>query len=127
MPVRFVLWKVGRRPVPLAETTLAREQPLDDMIVADPRLVSDERMSIGRQEADRSEPPASGGRSEFPVTRPSGGTPAVPRVGLPDSIRISATGRDSEARILMGGWFGRLALVYNPSQPRLSFHHRSEP
>jgi hypothetical protein len=50
MPIRTVLWKVGSQPVPLAESTLAKEQLLEEMIVKAPGLLSDEWMLIGRQE-----------------------------------------------------------------------------
>jgi hypothetical protein len=50
MPIRTALWKVGPQPLPLAESSLAKEQLLEDMIVAAPRLLSDEWMIIGRQE-----------------------------------------------------------------------------
>lgn len=50
MPIRTALWKVGSQPVALAETALAKEQLLEDMIVAAPQLLSDEWMIVGRQE-----------------------------------------------------------------------------
>lgn len=49
MPIRTALWKVGTQPQPLAESSLAKEQLLEDMIVAAPRMLSDEWMLIGRQ------------------------------------------------------------------------------
>ncbi len=50
MPIRTVLWKVSTQPLPLTESALGREQILEDMIVAAPRLLSEEWMLIGRQE-----------------------------------------------------------------------------
>src|SRR4029453_3564637 len=50
MPIRTALWKVGPQPVPLAESTLAKEQLLEEMIVKAPRLISDEWMFIGGEE-----------------------------------------------------------------------------
>jgi len=50
MPIRTALWKVGSQPVPLEESTLSKEQLLEEMIVKAPRLLSDEWMLIGRQE-----------------------------------------------------------------------------
>jgi hypothetical protein len=50
MPIRTAIWKVGAQPEPLAESSLASEQLLEDMIVAAPSLLSDEWMLIGRQE-----------------------------------------------------------------------------
>jgi hypothetical protein len=50
MPIHTAIWKVGPQPQPLAESTLATEQFVEDMIVAEPRLLSDEWMLIGRHE-----------------------------------------------------------------------------
>ena len=50
MSIRHAIWKVGPSPTPLSETSLVKEELLEDMIVADPRIVSDEWMLIGRQE-----------------------------------------------------------------------------
>lgn len=50
MPIRTALWKVELHPQPLAESALVKEQLLEDMIVAAPRMLSDEWMLIGRQE-----------------------------------------------------------------------------
>jgi Endonuclease NucS len=50
MPVRNAIWTVGGKPQALSETKLASERVLEDMIVAAPRILSDEWMLIGRQE-----------------------------------------------------------------------------
>ena len=50
MPIKHAIWTVGDKPAPLALTKLATERQLEDMIVADPRIVSAEWMLIGRQE-----------------------------------------------------------------------------
>jgi hypothetical protein len=50
MSIRIAIWKVGGQPAPLVESSLANEQLLEEMIVAAPRLLSDEWMLIGRQE-----------------------------------------------------------------------------
>lgn len=50
MPVQTAIWKVGAKPEALVETSLPNEQLLEEMIIAAPRLVSDEWMLIGRQE-----------------------------------------------------------------------------
>lgn len=50
MPIRTTLWKVGQKPEALTESTLSTEKLLEDMIVAEPRILSDEWMLIGRQE-----------------------------------------------------------------------------
>ncbi len=50
MPIRTTLWRVGPQPQPLSESSLANEHLLEDMIIAAPRILSDEWMLIGRQE-----------------------------------------------------------------------------
>lgn len=54
-------------PEPLAESSLAKEQLLEDMIVADPRVLSDEWMLIGRQEDN-----GFGGRIDLLAIAPDG-------------------------------------------------------
>lgn len=51
MPIRNDIWTVSAQPQPLPETRLASERTLEDMIVAAPRILSDEWMLIGRQES----------------------------------------------------------------------------
>jgi hypothetical protein len=51
MPVRHALWHVGAQPMPLAVCSLPSEQLLEDMIIHDPRILSNEWMLIGRQES----------------------------------------------------------------------------
>lgn len=51
MPIRNDIWTVSAQPQPLPETRLASERALEDMIVAAPRILSDEWMLIGRQES----------------------------------------------------------------------------
>src|SRR3546814_7613440 len=50
MPIRNAIWTVSDTPQPLAEARLPSERVLEDMIVAAPRILSDEWMLIGRQE-----------------------------------------------------------------------------
>ena len=50
MPIRTALWKVTAHPTQLPEATLPNEKLLEDMIVAQPLLLSDAWMLIGRQE-----------------------------------------------------------------------------
>jgi hypothetical protein len=50
MPQRTALWTVASSPEPLSEARLPSEQLLEQMIVAAPRILSDEWMLIGRQE-----------------------------------------------------------------------------
>ena len=50
MPIRNAIWTVEDAPRALEESRLPSERLLEDMIVAAPRIVSDEWMLIGRQE-----------------------------------------------------------------------------
>lgn len=50
MPIRNAIWTVGGTPRSLSEAKLANERVLEDMIVAAPRILSDEWILIGRQE-----------------------------------------------------------------------------
>lgn len=50
MPIRNAIWTVNEKPELLVETRLPSERVLEDMIVAAPRILSDEWMLIGRQE-----------------------------------------------------------------------------
>ena len=50
MPQRTAIWTVSDSPSPLLEARLPSEKMLEDMIVAAPRVISDEWMLIGRQE-----------------------------------------------------------------------------
>lgn len=49
MPVHHRIWNVGERPTPLREATLPSEALLEAMIVAEPAIISDQWMIIGRQ------------------------------------------------------------------------------
>tara|TARA_B100001939_G_scaffold255972_1_gene222856 strand:+ start:304 stop:525 length:222 start_codon:yes stop_codon:yes gene_type:complete len=51
VPVRNKIWKVGSRPQLLKEARLPSEQTLEQMIVAEPGILSDEWMLIGQQVA----------------------------------------------------------------------------
>jgi hypothetical protein len=50
MPIRHAIWKVGAKPEHLLESSLSDESLLELMIVAEPQILSDEWMLIGRQE-----------------------------------------------------------------------------
>ena len=50
MPVKTQLWKVGKAPQILAESRLKSERLLEEMIIQEPRLLSDEWLLIGQQE-----------------------------------------------------------------------------
>lgn len=67
MPIRNAIWAVGAAPQPLAETRLPTERVLEDMIVAAPRILSDEWMLIGRQERT-----GSGGIIDLLAVAPDG-------------------------------------------------------
>jgi hypothetical protein len=49
MPVHHAIWKVGDTPSRLDKSFLDNEQMLEEMIVADPGIVSEDWMLIGRQ------------------------------------------------------------------------------
>lgn len=67
MPIRNAIWIVGPQPTALVETRLATEKALEDMIVASPRILSDEWMLIGRQEQT-----GSGGIIDLLAVAPDG-------------------------------------------------------
>jgi hypothetical protein len=50
MPIRHTIWKVSDRPERLSSALLASEQALEEMIVSDCGILSDQWMLIGRQE-----------------------------------------------------------------------------
>ncbi len=49
MPIKHAIWTVGAKPAPLALGRLVTEPQLEEMIVADPAILSSEWMLIGRQ------------------------------------------------------------------------------
>jgi hypothetical protein len=67
MPIKTALWTVGTMPAPLGESKLANEKLLEDMIVAQPNLLSEEWMLIGRQEDT-----GYGGRIDLLAIAPDG-------------------------------------------------------
>ncbi|NTU43050.1 MAG: DUF91 domain-containing protein [Nitrospirales bacterium] len=67
MSIRTILWKVNSQPQQLEESSLSKEQLLEDMIVAAPRILSDEWMLIGRQEDT-----GYGGRVDLLAIAPDG-------------------------------------------------------
>jgi hypothetical protein len=50
MPIQHAIWKVGAKPLALATSRLPSEKLLEEMIVADARILSSEWMLIGQQE-----------------------------------------------------------------------------
>jgi uncharacterized protein YeaO (DUF488 family) len=67
MPIRHAIWKVDFKPQLLPDVTLAKEQILEDMIVADSSVLSDQWMLIGRQEET-----GQGGRIDLLAIAPDG-------------------------------------------------------
>ena len=67
MPIRTAIWKIAAQPQPLAESSLPKEQQLENMIVAAPQMLFDEWMLIGRQENT-----GSGGRIDLLAIAPDG-------------------------------------------------------
>ena len=49
MPIRHAIWKVGQKPEALVESSLGKEALLEDMITADPSILSERWLLIGRQ------------------------------------------------------------------------------
>ena len=97
MPIRTAIWKVAARPEPLADSSLAKEQMLEEMIVAAPRLLSDEWMLIGRQEDT-----GVGGRIDLLALAPDGSLVLI-------ELKRERTPRDVVAQALdYAGWVERL-------------------
>lgn len=67
MPIRTAIWRVAVPPDPLVESSLPNERVLEEMIVAAPRLLSEEWMLIGRQEDT-----GFGGRIDLLAVAPDG-------------------------------------------------------
>ena len=67
MPIRAAIWKVATPPKRLPEASLPNERVLEEMIVAAPRLLSEEWMLIGRQENT-----GLGGRVDLLAVAPDG-------------------------------------------------------
>lgn len=111
MPIRTALWKVGAKPEQLPETMLAKEQVLEMMIVADPRLLSDEWMLIGRQEDT-----GFGGRIDLLAIAPDGALVLI-------ELKRDRTPRDVVAQAIdYAGWIDKLkaediAAIYGRFAP----------
>lgn len=67
MPIQHAIWQVGAQPKLLTNSKLPSEQLLEDMIVSDPRILSNEWMLIGRQEIT-----TFGGRIDLLAIAPDG-------------------------------------------------------
>lgn len=97
MPIRTALWKVNAKPEQLVETSLAKEQLLEEMIIAAPKLLSDEWMLIGRQEDT-----GYGGRIDLLAITPDGSLVLV-------ELKRDRTPRDVVAQALdYAAWVEKL-------------------
>ena len=67
MPIKHALWTISQQPVEVVSSALMSEHDLEDMIVAAPRILSDEWMLIGRQEGT-----GNGGRIDLLAIAPDG-------------------------------------------------------
>jgi len=111
MPIRVAIWKVGDHPVPLLESSLVKEELLEEMIVAVPRLLSDEWMLIGRQEET-----GFGGRIDLLAIAPDGSLVLI-------ELKRDRTPREVVAQALdYAGWVGKLhaediAAIYGRFAP----------
>jgi len=111
MPIRTALWKVAAQPEPLAESSLAKEQILEDMIVAAPGLLSEEWMLIGRQEDT-----GFGGRVDLLAIAPDGSLVLI-------ELKRDRTPREVVAQALdYAGWVEKLraediAAIYGRFAP----------
>ena len=111
MPIRTAIWRVGPQPQLLVESSLAKEQLLEDMIVADPRVLSDEWMLIGQQEDN-----GFGGRIDLLAIAPDGSLVLI-------ELKRARTPRDVVAQALdYAGWVEKLraeeiAAIYSRFAP----------
>jgi len=67
MPIQHSVWTVSGNPSEVTQGILPSEQPLEDMIVAEPRILSSEWMLIGRQVET-----GQGGRLDLLAIAPDG-------------------------------------------------------
>ncbi len=122
MPIRTAIWRVGPEPQPLAKSSLANEQVLEDMIVAAPQMLSDEWMLIGRQEDT-----GFGGRIDLLAIAPDGALVLI-------ELKRDRTPREVVAQALdYGCWVEKLRAedvddIYRRFKPGRSladdFHQR---
>ncbi len=106
MPIQHAIWKVGTQPLPLGVTKLASEQALEEMIVRDPSILSNEWMLIGRQEHT-----GFGGRIDLLAIAPDGSLVLI-------ELKRDRTPRDIVAQALdYAAWVAdlkadRIAQIY---------------
>lgn len=111
MPIHTAIWKVDANPQLLCESSLANEQLLEEMIVAAPRLLSEEWMLIGRQENT-----GVGGRIDLLAIAPDGSLVLI-------ELKRDRTPRDVVAQSLdYAGWVEKLreeeiAAIYGRFAP----------
>lgn len=97
MPIRTSLWRINSQPQQLEASSLNKEQLLEDMIVAAPRILSDEWMLIGRQEDT-----GFGGRIDLLAIAPDGSLVLI-------ELKRDRTPRDVVAQALdYASWVERL-------------------
>ena len=111
MAIRTALWKVSANPQVLVEAQLPSEKLLEDMIVAAPKVLSDEWMLIGRQEET-----GFGGRIDLLAIAPDGSLVLI-------ELKRDRTPRDVVAQALdYAGWVHKLqpediAAIYSRFAP----------
>jgi len=97
MSIRHAIWKVAAKPEQLSESALSNEQLLESMIVAEPRILSDEWMLIGRQENT-----GHGGRVDLLAIAPDASLVLI-------ELKRDRTPRDVVAQALdYAGWVEKL-------------------
>ena len=114
MPVSHHLWIVGESPSQVKSDTLADEKSLEDMIVAEPGILSEEWMLIGRQEDTR-----LGGRVDLLAIAPDASLVLI-------ELKRDKTTRDVIAQTLdYASWLVDLeaddiAAIYGRFKPKAS-------
>ncbi|MBN9658776.1 MAG: DUF91 domain-containing protein [Acidobacteria bacterium] len=124
MPIRTEIWKVGAQPEQLVESHLPKEQLLEQMILASPKILSEEWMLIGQQEDT-----GYGGRIDLLAIAPDGSLVLI-------ELKRSRTPRDVVAQSLdYATWVEKLraedvAAIYRRFAPAgnlaLDFRQRFE-
>ena len=122
MPIKHDIWKVGATPVPLSVSRLPSERMLEEMIVSDPRILSNEWFLIGRQEI-----PSHGGRIDLLAIAPDGSLVLI-------ELKRDRTPRETVAQALdYASWVEQLtpdkiAQIYqrysNGGNLDDAYHHR---
>ena len=117
MTIKSAVWTVGTSPQPLGETKISSEQLLEDMIVAAPKLLSDDWMLIGRQEDT-----GYGGRIDLLAIAPDGSLVLI-------ELKRDKTPRDVVAQAIdYASWVATLGAddiqsIYNRFAPQ---HHLAD-